>query len=781
MSIDIIALTASKKYTDKQIEKASIKGVDLSGYVQSVNGQTPDENGNVDLTGVVKLPIKKDGSSDNGTIGYYAVSDGNGGVKWVSGESTNEDDPIGKASGLIVSVKDAADKKPLSFKVYGRTIQDGTPSVENPIVPSNPGNLRVYTHGKNLIDVPDITFTTGGTTEKAIASQALVPGYIYTLSATLTKANVKTGTASLRVYDRNNGQIAGINQTVLGDGKLSLTFTCPDNFKSMYIMFLYGTEGDTITFTEIQLELGDKATEYEAPAISQINCWNTINKWHGIPVETGGNYTDENGQQYICDVFDFTNNVYEQHCGYIESYSGETIPGVYVSSTGALTTGATVVYALDNPVTSTIPNPGMTEYNSWVMNSPNLTICTQYKTWIYIEYERLAEIVEEPVEAEKDFDPRHYGMTILWLEGDTTGMNKDNAVDLQYRYKDREGTASVKWQGSSSIAFPKKNYTIKFDTAFELVEGWGEQKKYCFKANYIDHSHARNICCAKLWGQIVKRRSTVPTQFANLVNGGAIDGIPCAIMLNGKFHGLYTWNIPKDGWLMGMGDGDREAIICAEGTTDAKGFKSTITELDTEYSYEYSKDENDTGWIVESVNRLIQACIDSDGTDLDTTIAQYLDWDSAIDSYIFTNLISGHDNIIRNYLLCTFDGVKWYFSQYDMDETFGQVGSGAAFRTFYARPTFTSSANEHRVYELIKLYKMDAVKARYEQLRNSVMSELNVCGTFANFIKDIPPHALLADIEKYPTIPSAAMSNYAQIAHYYGLRVKECDKEIESL
>lgn len=50
MSIDIITLTASKSYTDKQIEKASIKGGDLSKYVQSVNGVGPDERGNVELS-----------------------------------------------------------------------------------------------------------------------------------------------------------------------------------------------------------------------------------------------------------------------------------------------------------------------------------------------------------------------------------------------------------------------------------------------------------------------------------------------------------------------------------------------------------------------------------------------------------------------------------------------------------------------------------------------------------------------------------------------------------
>jgi hypothetical protein len=246
----------------------------------------------------------------------------------------------------------------------------------------------------------------------------------------------------------------------------------------------------------------------------------------------------------------------------------------------------------------------------------------------------------------------------------------------------------VKWQGSSSIWFPKKNYTIKFDQEFEVVEGWGAQKKYCFKANYIDHSHARNICCARLWGQVTKSRSVVPTYFANLINGGAIDGFPCIIMLNDKFHGLYTWNIPKDGWMMGMGEGNHEAIVCADPNTEedkAKtGFRTTIAELDKEFSLEYCPDENNTGWIVESLNTLITACMNSDGTNLDTTIAQYLDWDSAIDSYIFTVLTSGHDNVVRNYLLATYDGVKWYFVQYDLDETFGQIGSGQRFKDAFS-------------------------------------------------------------------------------------------------
>jgi hypothetical protein len=99
-----------------------------------------------------------------------------------------------------------------------------------------------------------------------------------------------------------------------------------------------------------------------------------------------------------------------------------------------------------------------------------------------------------------------YGLPVLYLMGVVSAMTKDNEVSLGYVYGDRNGTCKMKWQGSSSLSYPKKNYTIKFDNAFEAVEGWGEQKKYCLKANFIDHSHARNVVSAKLWGQIVKSR-----------------------------------------------------------------------------------------------------------------------------------------------------------------------------------------------------------------------------------------------------------------------------------
>lgn len=375
-----------------------------------------------------------------------------------------------------------------------------------------------------------------------------------------------------------------------------------------------------------------------------------------------------------------------------------------------------------------------------------------------------------------------YGLPVLHLTGDTTGMSKDDAVTLAYEYDNMGGTCTVKWQGSSSIAYPKKNYTIKFDQEFEAVEGWGAEKKYCFKANYIDHSHARNVVGAKLWGQIVKSRDTVPERMANLVNAGAVDGFPCIIMLNGEFHGLYTWNIPKDGWMMGMSDETaQEAILCANTHCTATQFKGAAVCDGTDFDVEYVANEDDAAWVATSVNTLIQACINSNGSDLDTTVAQYLDWDSAIDYYIYVFMLRGGDMVDKNYLLVTFDGVKLYFSAYDIDSTFGLAWDGKTFDAADSGVTPSICAGVHRVFELIKTYKKDALKARYAELRAGALSEDNVALVFNKWAAGIPSPLLVDDVRKWPTIPSSSASNTAQVVSWYERRCKAMDAAIEAL
>lgn len=407
-----------------------------------------------------------------------------------------------------------------------------------------------------------------------------------------------------------------------------------------------------------------------------------------------------------------------------------------------------------------------------------LTASTQ-KTASGIDVQAVNALIADALK----FDPTLYGLPILYLEGDTADMTKDDSVDLAYVYGERSGTASVKWQGSSSLNYPKKNYTVKFDTAFEAVEGWGEQKKYCLKANYIDFSHSRNVCGAKLWGKIVASRNSVNENLATCPNYGAVDGFPVCMVINGEYHGVYTFNIPKDAWMANMGNGAQEAILCADLNSEADAFKAeaTVGGNYTDFELEYVTNEDDAGWVQTSLNNLIRACINSDGTDLDTTIAEMLDWDSAIDYYIFTALINHYDGVVKNYLLFTYDGVKWMFSAYDMDSIFGLYPDGKLWWNAKDGMTLAHLNGRHRVFNLIYTYKKDALKARYKKLRDTVLSEDNVQHIFRNFANQIPYLMLDADNRKWPTIPSTNINNVQQALDWYRLRVARIDKEIESI
>lgn len=375
-----------------------------------------------------------------------------------------------------------------------------------------------------------------------------------------------------------------------------------------------------------------------------------------------------------------------------------------------------------------------------------------------------------------------YNMPILYLSGSIAGMSKEDKVTLNYIYQDKSGTCTLKWQGSSSVTLPKKNYTITFDNAFEVVSGWGVQKKYCLKANFVDSSHARNIVCAKLWGQMVKSRIPSNATLNALPNSGAVDGFPIIISLNGKFHGLYTWNIPKDAWMFGMDGAGQQAIVCAElnenGAVAFKGLATLNPELDFDLEYS-SNDESD--WVLESLNRLLTAVKDSDGTNITNGITPYLDWESAIDYFIHACLTSNYDGIYRNYLLATYDGVKWFFTGYDMDVVLGLRAMG---RYFYPANhdavSFTAMASQHKLFGLIWKYMRPQLRARYNELRASVMSVENVANMFVDFTADIATLVYIDDWRRWNTVPSTSANNLSQIITYYDLRCRNADEWIKS-
>lgn len=119
------------------------------------------------------------------------------------------------------------------------------------------------------------------------------------------------------------------------------------------VMFYASGTSTSATISEIMINAGSVALPYESYKTPQSVSLSTPNGLAGLKVSAGGNYTDENGQQWICDEIvrnERGTGKRIQRIGIIESYASETINTAYMSTTGQLTEGATVIYVLDDAI-----------------------------------------------------------------------------------------------------------------------------------------------------------------------------------------------------------------------------------------------------------------------------------------------------------------------------------------------------------------------------------------------------------------------------------------------
>jgi hypothetical protein len=376
------------------------------------------------------------------------------------------------------------------------------------------------------------------------------------------------------------------------------------------------------------------------------------------------------------------------------------------------------------------------------------------------------------------------GLNILYLTGNLDGISKDNKVNMGYEYLGQTGTCTLKWQGSSSIAFPKKNYTLgKVSPKLDL--GWGLQNKYVLKADFVDISHARNLTGAKLWSEVVKSRIPQNERLLAAPNCGAVDGFPIMLVINDEYQGLYTFNIPKDPWLFDMGSGDREAIVTAEQYSDATLFREVLSPEDflsgQYWEIAYIPDESNPDWLVTSFNRMVSAVINSTGTNYRNTLSPYLDIESAIDYYILCTILAHADGIGKNIIMATYDGTKWFFSAYDMDWTFGMHSWGTHYLSAKEYGSFYGLSRGSRVFHLIYAYDKAQLKTRYNELRNTVFSDYNIVDKISNLLVSVPSAVVEADSKLWPTTPGTLMNNFAQMTEWFRCRVKILDEEIANM
>jgi hypothetical protein len=395
---------------------------------------------------------------------------------------------------------------------------------------------------------------------------------------------------------------------------------------------------------------------------------------------------------------------------------------------------------------------------------------------------------------------------IYFSEGTLPTSKTDTMLKFDYYSKTKEyhGWAEIKCQGTSSMSYPKKNFTIKLykdkDKAKKLkidFKGWGAQSKFCLKANWIDITHARNVVSAKIWGDVVKTRNdytNLPELLRTSPNQGAIDGFPIIVYGNGGYQGRYTLNIPKDKWMSNMDDTlDTQCILCGE-NYQSGCFRALPNINGSDWTDELHDVVPAT--IKTSWTNVIKFVMNSTDAEFKANLGNYFDVNSLIDYLLYGIVSTGLDAFGKNQIYFTYDGIKWIASMYDMDSTWGLWWNGSKFvATDYAREDFQDLKDEgngvtkqgNLLYLRLQQLFIPQLKTRYAELRKDVLSVSHIIQKFEEFNDVCPKDIVQEDYAsttgegKFTGIPSKTTNNIQQLRSYINARLTYVDGYINAL
>lgn len=240
----------------------------------------------------------------------------------VSRLHSEENAIIETAEGSFITLTDAAGRELQGLKIFGRTIRSGIPTPEAPAPlesVGDRGSVNVNLCGRNMLPFPyaftsrtigGIEYTVGedgsvatkGTAEansvfvliQDTTTDIVYPKGTYFLSGCPAGGSTSTYSITLRsemkgdtVQDTGNGALFVLTKAA----KLHCT-----------IYFKQGTNADGLVFKPM-LSAGSSAMPYERKPLRSLEIL-TPEGLRGIPVTSGGNCTDENGQQWWCDTVD---------------------------------------------------------------------------------------------------------------------------------------------------------------------------------------------------------------------------------------------------------------------------------------------------------------------------------------------------------------------------------------------------------------------------------------------------------------------------------------------
>lgn len=232
---------------------------------------------------------------------------------------------VNTATGEHIVVGDSSGHLLDNLKIYGKSIQNGEPTPDNPVPivsTGDKGKIEIGIHGKQLFDASELpTKSAGGATVTNNGDGSFTISGSGSLTAEITTGNTISGENANKIFKAGTLKLkGGINKGIyfeigfksplgnkyLRNDSLELTSEYLESLTNVQFIF-YGTKGSTIpneTCKPMLYQDGDGTWEPYAPLQSLSVPIPMPDNLRGVPVDSGGNYTDATGQQWVSDVID---------------------------------------------------------------------------------------------------------------------------------------------------------------------------------------------------------------------------------------------------------------------------------------------------------------------------------------------------------------------------------------------------------------------------------------------------------------------------------------------
>lgn len=304
----------------------------------------------------------------------------------------------------------------------------------------------------------------------------------------------------------------------------------------------------------------------------------------------------------------------------------------------------------------------------------------------------------------------------------------------------------VGWQGTSSIGYVLKNYQVYLkdenmaDYLYTPFPNGVPESTFCFKADYMESSHSRNVGLARLATDIIFADVKNPSQQENPKVRNSIDGFPVLLYINDELKGVYDFNTDRysyKAWGYTNEDTTLSYEISANSDSTAGAFfpYDSSTSGTTELNY-YKSDfmpiypptrvaGNDD---YNEIKRLVDYVGKAEEDNFKDNFDKYFNKEYVFRYLIFVHLFGLVDNLGKNARLTTWDGLIWWFQPYDCDTCIALDNSG--FQKFDSdieigdKNVFNTTSS--KLWSKVMLYFPNEIKQMYAQLRNGKLNLDNV-------------------------------------------------------